>query len=300
MTIRSATVAFLCLTTTSIAAALFIKLFASEGSYARLEFILGLAALALVVIYSLFIYGRVLAPIAMVDVAVRELSTGNHKARIDMNLLRRDELGSLAQAVNKFTDTATEETHHCRNLLMSMPDPVVETDEKGFIKHMNDAACAATGYTPTELVNMPFTSIVHQGEGYHFEDAMKRILLGEPVKRLELPLVLKDGRTDLFEFTCAPIWREGRIAAVRCVGRDTEERRRMLEELLAAKAQAEETSEKLKRTVKDLEEFALLAVRREFKMQEIRERFVKLKQANGADKDRADYGRPTGNGNGAA
>ncbi|MBI5884984.1 MAG: PAS domain S-box protein [Deltaproteobacteria bacterium] len=276
-----------------------IGLFASDGSHARLEFILGLAALALVVSYSLFIYGRVLAPIATIDGAVRELSAGNHRARIDVNLLRRDEFGALAQAINKFTNTATEETHHCRNLLMAMPDPVVETDEKGFIKHMNDAACVATGYTPTELVSTPFTSLIQQGAGYHFEDAMKRILQGEPVKRLELPLVLKDGRTDLFEFTCAPIWRQGSVAAVRCVGRDTQERCRMLEELLAAKSQAEETSEKLKRTVKDLEEFALLAVRREFKMQEIRDRFVKLKQANGADKDRADHGRTSANGNGA-
>jgi len=298
MTIRGATVVFLCLMTASIAAVLFIGLFAADGPRMRLELALEFAALFLAVIYSLFIYGRVLTPIATVGKAVRELAAGNQRARIDMNLLRRDEIGALAEGINKFTNAVTEEACHCRNLLRALPDPIVEIDKKGFISRMNDAACVAIGYTLAELANTPFTSLVHQGAGYLFEDAMKRILQGEAVKRLELPLVMKDGCTGFFEFTCAPIWREGSVAAVRCIGRDTEEHRRTLEELIAAKAQAEETSEKLKRTVKDLEEFALLAVRREFKMQEIRERFVKLKQDNGSGKDRADHGRNSGNGSG--
>src|SRR3990172_1399571 len=51
-------------------------------------------------------------------------------------------------------------------------------------------------------------------------------------------------------------------------GEDSEQQR-LIDELYSARAQAEETEKKLKKTISDLEEFALLAVRRELHMQEL-------------------------------
>lgn len=56
-----------------------------------------------------------------------------------------------------------------------------------------------------------------------------------------------------------------------------EEHTRMTEELRAARLEAEETSGKLQKSIRELEEFALMAVRRELKMREIREKFKRCK-----------------------
>lgn len=61
--------------------------------------------------------------------------------------------------------------------------------------------------------------------------------------------------------------------------------KKLLDELDSARAQAEETEKKLKRTISELEEFALLAIRRELKMQELRERFVELTRDHGIKRD---------------
>ncbi|MBI5343924.1 MAG: hypothetical protein HZB83_01065 [Deltaproteobacteria bacterium] len=56
-----------------------------------------------------------------------------------------------------------------------------------------------------------------------------------------------------------------------------EEIKRLNEELERARKEAADNSIRLRETLDEMEEFALLAVRREVKMREIRERFKKLK-----------------------
>jgi len=68
-------------------------------------------------------------------------------------------------------------------------------------------------------------------------------------------------------------------------GADAGESKRLVVELACARAQAQETEKKLKKTISDLEEFALLAIRRELKMQELRERFVQLKRDHEINRD---------------
>ena len=75
------------------------------------------------------------------------------------------------------------------------------------------------------------------------------------------------------------------LAGCCCIGRDIEERRKIMSELETARSHAEEATAKLKKTVNDLEEFSLLAVRRELKMQELREMFVRLKEEHEINKD---------------
>lgn len=56
------------------------------------------------------------------------------------------------------------------------------------------------------------------------------------------------------------------------------EHARMAQELRAARRDAEETSRKLEKSIRELEEFALMALRRELKMREIREKFKQCKE----------------------
>src|SRR3972149_8126664 len=74
-------------------------------------------------------------------------------------------------------------------------------------------------------------------------------------------------------------------AAPKTSAGENKEQQRLVDELCSARAQAEETEKKLKKTISDLEEFALLAGRREVKMQELRERFVELKRDHEIKRD---------------
>ena len=108
---------------------------------------------------------------------------------------------------------------------------------------------------------------------------------GEAINNADLKLVLKNGAESFFEFNAVPLWKDGVAAGCCCIGRDIEERRKIMSELEAARKHAEEATAKLKKTVNDLEEFSLLAVRRELKMQELREMFVRLKEEHEINKD---------------
>ncbi|MBI5344435.1 MAG: hypothetical protein HZB83_03715 [Deltaproteobacteria bacterium] len=68
-----------------------------------------------------------------------------------------------------------------------------------------------------------------------------------------------------------------RVKDIPRMERDIEEIKRLKEELERARKEAENNSARLRETLDEMEEFALLAVRREVKMREIRERFKKLK-----------------------
>ncbi|OGP18475.1 MAG: hypothetical protein A2Z79_04030 [Deltaproteobacteria bacterium GWA2_55_82] len=150
-----------------------------------------------------------------------------------------------------------------------LPDPLLEIDRRGRILFANEAALKQTGYAAAEVVGKRL---------YDFTPALtKDLSVARPCSILELPVRLKDGSDRFFEFSIALKDGDG-ASGYLCIGRDSDGRKRLLDELTSARTQAEETSRNLKKTVSDLEEFALLAVRREFKMQELRERFVQLKE----------------------
>lgn len=160
-----------------------------------------------------------------------------------------------------------------REVLDSLPDPFLELDRKGRIVFVNEAALTATGYNAGEVLGRPCLDFVPAEWKRRAEDLLGA---GSGQKGFELTLVLRDGRTRFFEFNSVPLKNGGLVTGCFCIGRDSDERKRLLDELTAARGQAGETSRKLKKTISDLEEFALLAIRRELKMQELRERFVQI------------------------
>lgn len=155
-----------------------------------------------------------------------------------------------------------------KEVLDSLPDPVIETDSAGRIVFVNKAALLASG-SDAEAFGKQCTE---------FLTAAARSPSGN--ETFEAPLLIEDGSTRFFEFKSA---RHGSGSIF--IGRDSDERKRILDELTTARTQEVEASTKLKKTISDLEEFALLAIRRELKMQELRERFVSLKEEHEITKD---------------
>lgn len=170
-----------------------------------------------------------------------------------------------------------------KDVLDSLPDPVIETDREGRIVFVNRAALLATGYKAEDAVGKPCSNFLPAGcarppgalpghSGHSGQDAF------------EIPLSMKDGSTRFFEFKSVRLG-DGPDDRSICIGRDSDERKRLLDELTSAKKQEAAASTKLKKTISDLEEFALLAIRRELKMQELRERFVRLKEEHEINKE---------------
>lgn len=172
-----------------------------------------------------------------------------------------------------------------RDLLMSIPDLLLELDRSGSVLFVNKAALDLTGYSEDEVLGKPFLELMEAEWRPRWLHALSMLQDGEPAGNIDLKMTLAGGGASFFEFNAAPVWKDGLVAGCCCVGRDIEERRKIITELEAARRHAEEASLKLKKTVNDLEEFSLLAVRRELKMQELREMFVRLKEEHEINKE---------------
>ncbi|OGP12763.1 MAG: hypothetical protein A2052_08270 [Deltaproteobacteria bacterium GWA2_54_12] len=172
-----------------------------------------------------------------------------------------------------------------RTLLMSIPDILLELDNSGSILFVNKAALDMTGYSEDEVLGRPFQELIETEWKPRWHSTLALLQGGEAASNIDLKLVLASGSSSFFEFNAVPLWKEGDVMGCCCVGRDIEERRKIITELEAARRHAEEASAKLKKTVNDLEEFSLLAVRRELKMQELREMFVRLKEDHEINKE---------------
>lgn len=164
------------------------------------------------------------------------------------------------------------------NIINNIPCPVIELDSKGKVAGFNKAFSGITGYSEDEdeIAGRDFLDLMPEEQRPGFEDALKPISEGKAFTGFEAVLKLKDGRVISFEFTVLPV-KSGKACFV-LAGRGVGELKKMEYELEKVKAEAAEASSKLRKTINDLEQFALMAVRREKKMQEIRNHFIKLKE----------------------
>lgn len=195
------------------------------------------------------------------------------------------EIESLKAYVLSASALLDEYREQHRDLLMSVPDILLEIDVEGKILFVNRAASEVTGYPEDNVLGRRFTDFITPGSSEKALSAFSSVLDGRRANGVELEIMLSSGSASFFEFNAVPLWRNGFIAGCCCIGRDIDERRKIMTELESARRHAEEATVKLKKTVSDLEEFSLLAVRRELKMQELREMFVRLKEEHEINKE---------------
>lgn len=158
------------------------------------------------------------------------------------------------------------------DLFSDAPFPVFKLDCGLKITLMNRAVSELTGYPVDELTGKDFLTLAAWEDRKSLDDGLKAALEDKKTRRLSSELVFKDNSPNAFELTLVPS-RDG----VTVMARDIGEVKRLYDEIERVKKEAEDASLKLKKTIKDLEEFALIAVRRERKMQEIRNYFIKPK-----------------------
>ncbi len=158
------------------------------------------------------------------------------------------------------------------DLFPDAPFPVFELDCGLKITLMNRAVSEIAGCPVDGLTGKDFLALAAVEESKNLEAGLKAALEDKKTRRLSSELIFKDNSPNAFELTLVPS-RDG----VTVMARDIGEIKRLYDEIERVKKEAEDASLKLKKTIKDLEEFALIAVRRERKMQEIRNHFIKPK-----------------------
>lgn len=239
-------------------------------------------SLLLLAAAAYLIIKKALRPIDRTSEALERIEAGDYRGAAE--IAPDGPFGALAGRLGRLMDSLDESAVRRGELLETMPDLVMDIDRAGNVAYFNEAAARLTGYAEEDVLERPFLGLLDKRSTDEAREAFERVLDGEPVKGLELTLTLKDGGARLFEFNAVPVRRAGAVAICRAVGRDMEGREGIVLELRKARAEAEESYEKLQQTVRDLEDFALIAVRREVKMQEIREMLHELRKDMGVKK----------------
>lgn len=224
------------------------------------------------------VYLNIISPLGKVMEAAGRLG---ESAGVRLNNLRGNELAALKEHIERLSEGIKESAAHHRDLVSIIPDSVFELDAEGRLLYLNGAAKDLTGLTVEAKGNL-FSDLLGEGRALDFREAFNAILGGGGLPKFELPINV-NGRTARLELKGVPVRRDGIITGVCLVGRDMDEHKKIMEDLENARKLAEEKSAVLKETMRDLEDYALLSVRREQKMREIRERFRTL-SGQGAEK----------------
>ncbi|MEK6531567.1 MAG: hypothetical protein AABZ23_03610 [Deltaproteobacteria bacterium] len=153
-----------------------------------------------------------------------------------------------------------------REILEELRIAVFDIDESG-ARPLNNAAGALLRDMDPGLVKAAVAEAFSGGE----------------IRRMPLSIPLNDNAEKDIRISALPIETPLGIKAVRVIAFDAYERLMLAKELKAAKDDVIENQKRLKKTIEDLEEFALLAIRREQKMVEIRKRLAAENSVDGME-----------------
>lgn len=121
-------------------------------------------ALALGVGY--LIYRSIARPLHKLTDAARNLGQGNLNERI--RLQSNDEIGELASAFNDMASNLSKTTvskDYVDNIIQSMADSLIVTDQFAHIEKVNRATERLLGFEANELIGKPLKEIFHNGDG---------------------------------------------------------------------------------------------------------------------------------------
>jgi diguanylate cyclase (GGDEF)-like protein/PAS domain S-box-containing protein len=128
-----------------------------RGLFARVM----LPLLALGLIAAWFIARQLAKPISALIKSADRIGQGDYTRSLDV--VRRDELGGLQQALERMRQKLSETTitkNYLDTVLNSLSDSVLVTSADGLIKSCNDAAQRLLGYSEADMLGKPLHSFV--------------------------------------------------------------------------------------------------------------------------------------------
>ncbi|MBI5587976.1 MAG: PAS domain S-box protein [Deltaproteobacteria bacterium] len=228
---------------------------------------------------------RVVLPLSEAETFVKRMTEGDFSANLK---LKSKDLGELTEDINKLAGLLRESEARQKDLISTIPCAVIQLDNSGSVVYLNEPALALTGYSAMEAAGLDYTDFTPQGSHHEMKEAIKAVIGGNAVSDREMHILGKDSREVAFEFSAMPLWKGRQPHGCLLIGRDVDEKKKIEDELKIARFKMQEAAVKLNKTIQCLEEFSLMAVRRELKMQEIRERLMELKKDTGLKKEPLD------------
>lgn len=143
--------------------------------------------LSLFLAYSL--YRSVAYPLNALAVAAQNIGSGNLDERIEVK--SKDEVGNLANEFNRMAENLSKTTvsrNFMDDIIESMADSLVVSDESGTIQKVNSSTLKILGYKEDELIGRPLTSL------FADKEAVNRYLKSNrQVENREAKYLKKDG-----------------------------------------------------------------------------------------------------------
>jgi len=183
--------------------------------------------------------------------------------------------------LNRLYKVSQEALARQNDIITAIPVAVIRLDASGSVTYMNDSAFMLTGRNTSGSLDLDYTDPTPNASHHEIKEVFKTALDGTPVTGREITILDKDFRELLCECSAVPSWKGAGADGCVLILRDVDEKKRLETELKSAWMKAEEATAKLNKTVEHLEEFSVMAVRRELKIQEIREKLTELKKDTG-------------------
>jgi hypothetical protein len=227
----------------------------------------GCVALTSILAAAAYVYLGILKPLRALGKAVSGTCppAGPYMDRTDDP---KDLLGSVEGLIRSYGEISAR----YKALKGALHKPLFDLDPSGVCVNANEKAKSLLD----GLEDRPLSRLVEEGCRGKFNTFLDDVRKGGPPSELDTLLSSPDGRRVPVKLSAAPVLRGGQTTGLIVIAESAPETRRLSRELKHTKIEAERTAERLRKTINDLEEFALLAVRRELKMREIRERLKKM------------------------
>ncbi|MDX1617193.1 MAG: histidine kinase dimerization/phosphoacceptor domain -containing protein [Balneolaceae bacterium] len=130
--------------------------------------ILALATIIALIIsvgLAFYLYRSIATPLYELGNAAKQIGKGNLEERIHID--SNDEVGMLAAEFNRMAENLSKITFskdYVDNIIKSMADALLVTDENGVIEKVNSAALSMLGYSESGLLGKPLSILFDSGE----------------------------------------------------------------------------------------------------------------------------------------
>lgn len=182
-----------------------------------------ISAFFITVVFLYYLYQSIAVPLGKLSIATKHIGEGNLDERIEIS--SEDEIGQLATEFNRMTENLSKTTfskHYVDNIIESMADALVVTDEHNKIEKINSATLSMLGYKEEELLGKPLNTIFAINETPTLEDLAER----KTIDNFETSYLTRSGETIPVNVSQALLYNEnGTPKGMVCVASDITDRK---------------------------------------------------------------------------